>query len=185
MNSTNLGNIVTSFSLYKFLDALTTPFTQTEAYRLGIIDANGNLLKQVDKLNNRELAAYNEFYRLVYSLKRLLLKIPDPTIRAQLTNVSSAVRLIAEECSKIGADPEDFYIRGMRELEACRLVEEGEGAAMGTSVANSVSGGGIQGMKPEDIGVPERVRQEISSGKRPSIFKRKSPNKYWLNAEKN
>ena len=48
MNSgNNLRNIITSFTLYKFLDTLTMPFIKTEAYRLGIIDAAGNLLKDV------------------------------------------------------------------------------------------------------------------------------------------
>lgn len=180
MNSSDLGNIVTSFTLYKFLDALTTPFTQTQAYRLGIIDANGNVLKQVDKLTSSEKAAYNEFYRLVYSLKRLLLKVPDPEVRARLTNVPSAIKLIAEQCQNIGGNAEEFYTRAMRELDACRLVEEGEGGApMGSSVANSVSSGGVAGMKPEDIGVPEQIRAQISSGKRKHIFSRRKPNTYY------
>ncbi len=182
MNSADLGNIVTSFTLYKFLDALTTPFTQTQAYRLGIIDANGNLLKQVDKLNNTEKMAYNEFYRLVYSLKRLLLKVPDPEVRARLTNIPSAIKLIAEQCESLGGNPIEFYARAIRELEACRLVEQ-EGAV--APVSNSIAAGGISGMKPEDIGVPEKIRAEISSGKRPSIFKRRKPNNYWLNQENN
>lgn len=178
MNSSDLGNYVTSFSLYKFLDTLTTPFTQTQAYRMGIIDANGNLLKQLDKLNSTEKAAYNEFYRLVFSLKRLLLKVPDPEVRARLTNVSSAMKLIAEECSKIGANPEDFYSRGMRELEACRLVEEGEGGAPATAPANSVSGGGIYGLKPEEATFLSKEGQKRHTSTN-SIFKRRKPNRYY------
>jgi len=178
MNSANLNNIITSFSLYKFLDTLTTPFTQTQAYKLGIIDANGNVLKPVDQLNSTEKAAYNQFNQLVYSLKRLLIKIPDPTIKAQLTNVSSALKLIAEECSKLGADPEEFYTRGLREMEACRLIEDGEGAA--APVANSVAGGGIYGLKPEETTFLSQKAQKkhISNNQ---IFKRRKPNKYYLN----
>jgi len=179
MNSADLGNIITSFTLYKFLDTLTTPFTQTQAYRLGIIDANGNLLKPVDKLNNTEKAAYNEFYRLVYSLKRLLIKVPDPEIRARLTNVSSAIKLIAEQCENIGGDSEEFYERAIRELKACRfLQEEGEMMAGGESPANSVGAGGIYGLKPEETTFlsPEAQKRHTS---RNSIFRRKKPNKYY------
>jgi hypothetical protein len=178
MNSADLGNIVTSFTLYKFLDTLTTPFTQTQAYRLGIIDSNGNLLKQIDKLTNTEKAAYNEFYRLVYSLKRLLIKVPDPEIRARLTNVSSALKLIAEQCESIGGNSQDFYSRALREMNACRLVEEGEGGAPAGTPANSVAGGGIYGLKPEETTFlsKEGQKRHISNN---SIFKRRKPNRYY------
>lgn len=175
MNSADLGNIVTSFTLYKFLDVLTTPFTQTQAYRLGIIDANGNLLKQVDKLTNTEKAAYNEFYRLVYSLKRLLLKVPDPEVRARLTNVPSALKLIAEQCESIGGNANEFYSRAVRELDACRLVEEGEVAA---PPANSVSGGGIYGLKPEEATFLSKEGQKRHTSNN-SIFRRRKPNRYY------
>lgn len=183
MNSSELGNIVTSFTLYKFLDALTTPFTQTQAYRLGIIDANGNILKQVDKLNSTEKAAFNEFYRLVYSLKRLLIKVPDPDVRARLTNIPGAIKLIAEQCESIGGNAEDFYNRAIREMYACRLMEDGEGG-----VANSM-GGGFNVANPP--GIPSGNSNiagydaPLENKKKPSIFKRKKPNKYWLDAEQN
>ena len=180
MNSSDLGNIITSFTLYKFLDALTTPFTQTEAYRLHIIDANGNILKPLETLNAREKAAFNEFYRLVFSLKRLLVKIPDPEIRSRLSNITSAVKLIAEQCGSIGGNSEDFYNRALREMEACQFLGE-EGM-----VANSM-GGGFNVANPEGIpsGNSNIAGYDAPLGKKPSIFKRKKPNKYWLESEKN
>jgi hypothetical protein len=46
-----------------------------------------------------------------------------------------------------------------------------------TSVANSVGGGGIAGMKPEDLAVPVSAQKRHTS--RNSIFKRKKPNTYY------
>jgi hypothetical protein len=181
MNSgNNLRNIITSFTLYKFLDTLTMPFIKTEAYRLGIIDAAGNLLKDVNKLNPTEKSAYNEFYQLVFSLKKLLLKVPDPSVRANLSSVISSLRLISEQCEFLGGDGNQFVQRALRELDACRLItEEGEGGAVTASApTNSVSSGGIYGLKPEETTFLSKKGQKkhISTN---SIFKRKKPNTYY------
>ena len=180
MSSSNLSNIITSFTLYKFLDTLTIPFVKTDAYKLGIIDAKGNLLKNIHTLNPTEKAAYNEFYQLVFSLKKLLLKIPDPIVRANLSNVVTSLRLISEECEALGGNGQEFMERALRELYACRLIQEdGEGGApVASAPVNSVGSGGIYGLKPEEATFlsPEAQKRHIS-GKQ--IFKRRKPNKYW------
>ena len=41
------------FMVYQFVKRLTTPWDQTEAFKLGLIDANGKKLKKVlDNLSN-------------------------------------------------------------------------------------------------------------------------------------
>ena len=52
MNS--LGSYITSFTLYKFIKDITTPFTQLAAYRLGIIDARGNKKKEPQTPQEKE-----------------------------------------------------------------------------------------------------------------------------------
>jgi hypothetical protein len=177
MNSNNLSNIVTSFTLYKFLDTLTMPFIQTDAYRLKIIDAKGNLLKDVSSLNPTEKAAYNDFYQLVFSLKRLLLKVPDPYVRSSLRNVTSALKLISEQCEQLGGNAEQFMEKALREMDACRLLEQEGGAPVSPAPVNSVGGGGIAGMKPEDLAVSVEAQRRHTA--RNSIFKRKKPNTYF------
>lgn len=79
----------------------------------------------------------------------------------------------AEECESIGGDKKLFNNLVLRELEASRLMEE-----MVIDVpANSIAGGGIAGMKPEDIGVPVSAQKRHVS--RNSIFRRRKPNKYY------
>ena len=62
---------------YRFIKTLTTPFVDTEAYKLGIIDDEGNILKQMKELKSKEeKKAYGYFERMVWNLKKLIDKIP-------------------------------------------------------------------------------------------------------------
>jgi len=69
----------------RFLRLLTTRWTSTGAYKLGLIDKNGNHLRSPN--NDVERSKYNIFHRLVFNIKRLLNKIPlgKSTIASYLT----------------------------------------------------------------------------------------------------
>lgn len=186
MKTNDLSKIISSFTVYKFLLGLTTPFIQTEAYRRGIIDGQGKVLKSDDQLSFSDKQAFTDFDRLIISLRRLLLMIPDPYVRANMRNVPSILNLIAEECGSIGGDKQYFVEIAKRELSACRLFEEGEGGAAPASIGNSMGGtfntttqtnprenpqGNLAGYDPV-----------LATGKR--IFKRRKPNKFYLEDEK-
>ena len=65
------------FYAFRFLKLLVTPFEKTEAFKQGIVDANGKTLKKSKELRtDKEKAAYTVFHRLVFNIKRLLGKIP-------------------------------------------------------------------------------------------------------------
>lgn len=56
---------------------LVTPFDKSDAYKLGIIDAKGKILKKQSQLTtSEEMDAYTYLQRLVFNLKRLLNKLP-------------------------------------------------------------------------------------------------------------
>jgi len=59
---------------FRFLRLLTTPWEKMGAYKLGIIDANGKVLRKPVDMSER--SKYNMFHRLVFRIKRLLNKIP-------------------------------------------------------------------------------------------------------------
>jgi hypothetical protein len=92
------------------------------------------------------------------------------------TNLQEKIQKFSEECELLGGNKDLFVELAVREMSACRLLTEQEGAAV-TSVANSVGGGGIAGMKPEDLAVPVSAQKRHTS--RNSIFKRKKPNTYY------
>lgn len=80
---------------YRILYMLVTPFEKTDAYRFGIIDKDGNPLKKSKDLNSTiEKDSYNALTRLVFSLKRLLAKVPGG--KSKLASLVAAYWLVKE-----------------------------------------------------------------------------------------
>ena len=70
-----VGGALNVFFIYKFLRILTQPFNETDAFKLGIIDENGKILKKHNKLKTtEEKDSYTLMHRLVWKLKRLMEK---------------------------------------------------------------------------------------------------------------
>jgi hypothetical protein len=63
-----------TYFAFRFLRLLTMPWEKTGAYKLGIIDAEGKVLRKPVDMSER--SKYNVFHRLVFRVKRLLNKIP-------------------------------------------------------------------------------------------------------------
>lgn len=82
--------------IYQFIKRLTTPFEQTEAFKLGLIDAKGKLLKKAE--TTEEKNAYGYFDRLVFNIKRLLGKIPGGESR--LGSFAAALWLVKESAGE-------------------------------------------------------------------------------------
>lgn len=77
----------------RFLRLLTTKWEDTSAYKLGIINGEGKKVKKPS--TDEEKSAYNTFHRLVFSLKRLLNKVPGG--KSSLASYAAALFLIKEE----------------------------------------------------------------------------------------
>jgi len=90
--ATRAGDIYYSF---RFVKLLTTPWSETDAYKLGIIDENGKRDKSVKLDNDEKKTAYSTFIRLVFNLKRLLEKIPGG--RNTLASYAAALFLLKEK----------------------------------------------------------------------------------------
>lgn len=72
-----MAAIVDNLIAYRVLSMLVKPFPETDAYRLGIIDAAGkNLIKARDFKTSEQKDAYTYLHRLVFNLKKLLNKLP-------------------------------------------------------------------------------------------------------------
>jgi hypothetical protein len=72
-----LNPLVDNLLALKVLTLLIKPFTDYDAYKLGIIDDQGNVLRHYNTLNKAdEKAATNYLYRIVINLKKLIAKLP-------------------------------------------------------------------------------------------------------------
>ena len=84
------------FVEYKFIKFLTTPFDKTDAYKLGLIDKDGKVLKKRSKLKTgKEKMAMTIFHTLAWNLKKLLDKFP-PT-KTKLGSFAAGLFLIKEQ----------------------------------------------------------------------------------------
>lgn len=88
-----LSRTTDTFYAFRFLRLLTTPWNETGAFKAGILDATGKVIKKPETPD--EKAVYNLFHRLVFNVKRLLNKIPLG--KSTLASYITALFLIKEE----------------------------------------------------------------------------------------
>ena len=87
--------LVDNIIAYRILSMLVQPFTETDAYKLGIIDAEGNnLIKSKDFKSKEQKEAYSYLNKLVFNLKKILNKLPGGD--SKLKNIVAAFFLIKE-----------------------------------------------------------------------------------------
>lgn len=101
------GDLVYTF---RFLRLLTTPFEETEAYKRGIITADGKRVRDfnMSSMENRESFKnyYTPFHRLVFNVKRLMSLAPGGSSR--LASYAAALYLIKEKYNI----PEEKILKG-------------------------------------------------------------------------
>ena len=90
-----MSRAVDLFVTYRFLKLLVTPWKKQEAYKQGIIDANGKALKKArDLTTEAERESFTLLHRLVFNCKRIMSKIPF--VRSQLGTYAAALFLLKE-----------------------------------------------------------------------------------------
>ena len=90
-----MSRAIDLFVTYRFLKLLVTPWKKQEAYKQGIIDANGKtLIKSRDFTKDDQRQAFTLLHRLVFNCKRILSKIP--LIKTQLGTYAAALFLLKE-----------------------------------------------------------------------------------------
>lgn len=120
MASALMDNLIAA----RLLQMLVTPFDRTEAFRLGIVDAKGKLLKHAKDLHTQnEKDAYNYLTRLVFNLKRLINRLPGG--ESNLKNLVAAYYFVKEkvETKSVFVSEQQFTSLVAR-LDKITLVEE-------------------------------------------------------------
>ena len=87
--ATKFGDLILA---YNFIKRLVTPFDETDAFKLGIIDENGKKIKE-PKSSEEELS-YSAFNRLVFNIKKLIERVPGG--KSKLASYAAALFLIRE-----------------------------------------------------------------------------------------
>jgi len=80
---------------YRIIKLLVTPFERQEAFKQGIIDKDGNVLKKNKELKTEnEKKAYTYLHRFVFNLKRILKKVG---LGSKLGSFAVALALLLKE----------------------------------------------------------------------------------------
>ena len=89
------GQAIDLFVAYRFLRILTTPWEDQEAYKLGIIDKDGKLLRKRNTLKTEaEKKSFTLLHRLIFNLKRILHKIP--LVKSKIGTYATALFLLKQ-----------------------------------------------------------------------------------------
>lgn len=88
-----MGNVIDTWIVYRTLRLLTTPWDEMDAFRVGLIDAQGTRTAKEVK-TTEERRAYTLLHRLVFNLKRILEKLPFG--KTKLARYATALFLVKE-----------------------------------------------------------------------------------------
>jgi len=80
---------------YRIVKLMSTDFKDQEAFKFGIIDKDGKVLRKSSKLNTEaERDSYTVLHRFVFNLKRILFKFG---LKSSISNFATALALILKE----------------------------------------------------------------------------------------
>jgi hypothetical protein len=144
--------VIDIFNIYQFLKRLVTPFDKWDAYKQGVIDADGKVILSKNERTSQQDRSWGYYDRLLANLKKLLGKIPGGKTR--LASFAAALLLLREE--NLDADDVDY-------LEEClnnymghveMLMEE-----LPTNAAGNASIAGIGIGDDGEPGIPKKKRK--------------------------
>ena len=126
-----MGRAVDLFVTYRFLKLLTTPFNKQEAYKLGVIDKDGNRIlqdkstKPAVELSTTALKnSYTILHKLVFNIKKIFNKVPG--LRSKVGTYAAALFLLKDTFKEGVEDPDVFEKQFMNYLQEQGIELDGE-----------------------------------------------------------
>lgn len=102
-----MARLVDLFLVYQFIARLVTPFDQWDAYKLGIIDEKGKVLRKRATLNSQEERnSWGYFDILAANIKKILQKVPGG--ESKLVSYAAAGLLLREQDKMKDMSEEDI-----------------------------------------------------------------------------
>ena len=152
-----MGRAIDLFVTYRFIKLLVTPFKNTDAFKLGIIDENGK--RELEPGTNKpttlrtteEKSAYTVLHKLVFNIKKLFSKVPG--LRTKVGTYAAALFLL-KDTFKESVDDADMF-----EKEFMKYLKE-EGVELDNSISEEVIGFGEVLPKGEYVLVNDILNKE-------------------------
>ena len=177
-----MGRAIDLFVTYRFIKLLVTPFKDTDAFKLGIIDEKGNRVmpppvrgvrqtKPTPLRTTEEKSAYTILHKLVFNIKKIFAKVPG--LRTKLGTYAAALFLLKDTFKESVDDPDVF------EKEFMKYLKE-QGYEIDDSISEEVIGFGEVLPKGEytlanDILNKEEEELTAKKGDKVEVYKDEPP----------
>ena len=153
-----MGRAIDLFVTYRFLRLLTTPFEDTDAYKLGIIDEKGNRIMQkkakkpeVELVTSEQKNSYTILHKLVFNIKKIFAKVPG--LRTKVGTYAAALFLLKDTFKEHVEDPDMF------EKEFVKFLHENE-VELDNTISEDVAGFGEVLPKGEYVLINDILNKE-------------------------
>ena len=126
-----MGRAVDLFVTYRFIKLLTTPFEKTDAFKLGIIDKDGNRIRkpnssqvEVELTTSQLKNSYTILHKLVFNIKKIFSKLP--LLKTKIGTYAAALFLLKDTFKEHMQDPDIFEKEFMKFLKENKVVLDTE-----------------------------------------------------------
>lgn len=137
MPSNQVPNAVDLLLAYKLIKRITTPFEEWEAYKLGIIDKNGNVKKKKVSLSSPEYrASWTNLDIVAANLKKIISKYPGA--QAKIAARAAQGLMVKEDINSILQSIEE---------EIANVVGNGQVAGLGVGSQSEPGKNGLKRRK--------------------------------------
>jgi hypothetical protein len=164
--------LVDAYLAFQFIKKLVTPFEDMPAFKLGLIDKEGNFLRQRKYFSPEDKKALGYFDVLVINLKKLISKFPGGA--SKIATVAAALMLLR-------SDPlRKRVMESADDLDMPWLAEEHNKfiSALSEDMAPVNVTAGIAGLTPDSLKIPEKARKKYKAANAagvPGVLKRNVP----------
>ena len=106
-------NVVDTVIVFRILKMMTRKWEEMDAFKFGLIDANGKRIKSVKPKTSEEKNSFTLLHRLVFNLKRVLELLPFG--RTRLASYAASLALLKEHFEIDGKYLEESFYTYLKE----------------------------------------------------------------------
>ena len=116
-------NVVDTVIVFRILKMMTRKWEEMDAFKFGLIDANGKRIKSVKPKTSEEKNSFTLLHRLVFNLKRVLELLPFG--RTRLASYAASLALLKEHFEIDGKYLEESFYTHLKENDLILDLLEG------------------------------------------------------------
>lgn len=156
-----------TYLTYQFLKRLTTPFDKWPAYKAGIINDKGDIIKAVKDRTKDEKKTLGRFDLLILRLKKLMAHVPGGS--SKIASYAAALWLVKEQNSYNVNHSDAAILAEVASLKEQMDIDTHFGMMVEDGIVNAVGAGNVDG-----IGIGPKGEPGVS---KPKMSKYKKANK--------